>query len=111
MPSRELENFEDVIKSDGLDDFNIADKELYTNMFRGLVVYTAPNTSSLDSNFNGIGPGSTEASHCEPDYEIIKNIIRFANGIESPNWQNDGVTHIICPKTSISLRLKSIIAR
>lgn len=111
MPSRELEKFEDVIKSSGLDDFNIAGNELHTNMFRGLVVYTAPNNSPLDSDFNGIGPGLTEASHCEPDYEIIKNIIKFANGTVSPNWQNDDVTHIIYPKTSISSKIKSVIAR
>ena len=111
MPSLEDENFEDIYNSNHLDEFNIDSNELYTSMFRGLVVYIARNYSSLDSNSNGIDPDPKESSHSEPDHEIIENIIRFADGSISGNWQNDNVTHIVCPKSSISSKTKSIIAR
>ena len=111
MPSTEDEKFEDINKPSHLDDFDIDDNELYTSMFRGLVVYIARNSSSLDLTSDGIDDNSKEASHCEPDYEIIENIIRFADGSTSTDWQNNDVTHIVCPNTSIPSSTKSLIAK
>ena len=112
MPPTDDERFEDIIENSHSEEFNFDDNELFTSMFRGLVVYVACNSFSLtSSSSNKIDCATENNIFVGPDYEIVKNFIRFAGASISSDWQNDDVTHIVCPNSSVSSSTKSIIAK
>ena len=103
-----FENFADISQSGEIE---FDDNELFASMFRGLVLYVACNSTTLSSPFNKTDGATEEDAFTEPNYEIVRNFISFAGGLVSSDWQNNDVTHIVCPNSSVSSSTKSIIAR